>query len=357
MSKKMMRFLLRSHILLSMKWGIYLLKGGNLVLLVLTVLACCAPYEAVQSTLIIPILGLTYPAFILTHAVFVILWVLMRSQWCILSILAIVIGQVCNPQVLNLAFANDPTVPETISIANLNAQFLIDINENELGSKAIKDMLDVDILCLQECNEDTKYDIREHMSFPYGLDDDITTVSMLSKYPILSYGQVGDATNPVNVIWWANVLIDSDTIRVYSSHLESNRISGEIPLHVVIVEEDEINLGAYFGILKHYSKFAKYRIRQAQEIKVHIANCPYPVIVCGDMNDSPMSRMYKILSSEMQDTWFAGGFGFRTTFDTWVPGMRIDHIFASEDWNIAHYKVKSVSFSDHHIVRTVLKLK
>lgn len=357
MSKKMMRFLLRSHILLSMKCGIYLLKGGNLVLLVFTVLACCAPYEAVQSTMIIPILGLTYPAFILTHAVFVILWVLMRSKWGILSLLAIVIGQVWNPQVLNLSFADDSIALGTISIANFNAQFLMDINENELGSNAIKDMLDVDILCLQECNEDTKNDIRTHMSFPYGLDDDITTVSILSKYPILSHGQVGGPTNPVNVIWWANVLIGSDTIRVYSSHLESNRISGEIPLHVVIVEEEEINLGAYFGILKHYSKFSKYRIRQAQEIQAHIANCPYPVIVCGDMNDSPMSRMYKILSSEMQDTWFAGGFGFRKTFDTWVPGMRIDHIFASEDWDISHYKVKPVSFSDHHIVRTALKLK
>jgi len=330
---------------------------SNLLLGSITCIAWLSPYGFAQETLVIPILGLIYPALLLVHVVFIAIWALLRSKWLGLSLFMLILSQAIHPQVFGIVNSTHTLTAEGIGIATFNTQFLFQEKYGATRDAEIVRYLDAPILCLQECNKATVDYVTGLIDFPYIDYDSSTTIAILSKYPILASGQVNKPSNPANVIKWLDLLIGKDTIRLYNAHLESNRISGEIPKDVVIVANEQVNLAAYFGILKHYVKFSNYRIIQAMEIKTHMSDCKYPVIICGDMNDSPMSRVYGVLSEDMQDTWYAGGFGFGNTHDTWVPGMRIDLIITSKDWNVLNYKRHPVDFSDHSIITTQLKLK
>ena len=187
MSQKIMRFLLRSHILLPMKRIKMLLIVGNIALVLATLLALCAPYEAFQGSGIAPILGLTYPAMLIAHGVFALLWGILRSKWFVLSLLMIAMGQILYPQVLKIWKPFYGEVSETLHIATFNAQFisLSNSNGNVQISGEIEAYLDADILCLQECSSATKEFVLQNTEFPHAIHYVHTTVALLSKYPIL----------------------------------------------------------------------------------------------------------------------------------------------------------------------------
>jgi vancomycin resistance protein VanJ len=55
-----------------------------------------------------------------------------------------------------------------------------------------------------------------------------------------------------------------------------------------------------------------------------------PVILCGDLNTPPNSRMYRELESRLTDSFSASGQGLGLSFMRSIPMVRIDHIFLGE---------------------------
>ena len=55
------------------------------------------------------------------------------------------------------------------------------------------------------------------------------------------------------------------------------------------------------------------RSKQAEAIAQHIENSPYPVIVCGDFNDTPVSYTYRMMKTGLKDAFRQSGFGFGGT--------------------------------------------
>lgn len=43
------------------------------------------------------------------------------------------------------------------------------------------------------------------------------------------------------------------------------------------------------------------RGKQAERIHQHILKCPYPILVCGDFNDTPASYTYSVISPYLKD--------------------------------------------------------
>lgn len=86
---------------------------------------------------------------------------------------------------------------------------------------------------------------------------------------------------------------------------------------------------------------AEWLVRVAQDL---------PLVVCGDFNSSPLSRLYRKLSRDMQDVQC----GSPRRLSTWparLPFWRIDHVFASRDLSVLGARVVdgtlSRSASDH----------
>jgi endonuclease/exonuclease/phosphatase (EEP) superfamily protein YafD len=75
---------------------------------------------------------------------------------------------------------------------------------------------------------------------------------------------------------------------------------------------------------------------------------PYPIILCGDFNDTPTSFTYKQLSEGLNDSFANAGLGIGQTYNGKFPALRIDYILYSPELEIVNFKTSEVSLSDHY---------
>jgi endonuclease/exonuclease/phosphatase family metal-dependent hydrolase len=98
-----------------------------------------------------------------------------------------------------------------------------------------------------------------------------------------------------------------------------------------------------------------FRARQARTVAAHIRECPYPVIVSGDFNDTPISYTYHILDKQLKDAFSEAGFGISNTYNGFIPLFRIDYVLYSRRFNAISYQCDPIELSDHFPVVAVLE--
>jgi len=83
----------------------------------------------------------------------------------------------------------------------------------------------------------------------------------------------------------------------------------------------------------------------------NIEECPYPSILTGDFNDTPLSYTYNRLLRGRKDSFVEAGSGFAATFSMFRPLLRIDYILVPEECEVKTHDVDDgTSFSDHYPV-------
>jgi len=107
-------------------------------------------------------------------------------------------------------------------------------------------------------------------------------------------------------------------------------------------------------ISKINSAFIK-RGYQTDIITEHINDSPYPVIICGDLNDTPTSYAYRILSKGLKDAFTGSGKGFGITYaGENFPAFRIDYILHDDMFNAVNFTRNKISLSDHYPISSIL---
>ena len=96
------------------------------------------------------------------------------------------------------------------------------------------------------------------------------------------------------------------------------------------------------------------RARQVREIKKVIDSTPYPVIICGDFNDTPLSYSYQQLRGDFDDAFVVSGTGFGRTYIGKLPSYRIDHILYSNLFDSFDFQANDFRASDHLPVSCLL---
>jgi endonuclease/exonuclease/phosphatase family metal-dependent hydrolase len=168
-------------------------------------------------------------------------------------------------------------------------------------------------------------------------------IAIFSRFPILQSGEISFTGNTQNQAIFADVVINTDTVRIYNLHLQS--------MHI-----DDNHMISYHGDLKDgvknlYSRL-KYgfiqRSQQVRSIKNHIKKCRYRIIVCGDLNDLPYSYSYHQLKSILKNSFTSVGRGFGFTYNGNLPFLRIDNQFYSENIKANSFvTMRNIRFSDH----------
>jgi len=176
-------------------------------------------------------------------------------------------------------------------------------------------------------------------------------IATFSSYPIINKGVIS-FNNTLNACIFTDIKFNEDTIRVYNNHLQSihlgNRSYAYLDSIRLRYNEEQINE------LKDISNrlrdaFIK-RARQAERISVHIHGSPYPVIVCGDFNDTPSSFTYYKIRKNLSDAFVESGSGFGNTYSGRFPSFRIDYILHHKDINSIYFKRIRTDLSDHYPV-------
>jgi len=89
----------------------------------------------------------------------------------------------------------------------------------------------------------------------------------------------------------------------------------------------------------------------------HIYDCPYPVVLAGDFNDTPVSYAYNQTRKYLTDSFVESGSGVGCTYIGDFPSFRIDYVFHSEEIESANYTTLDYHFSDHKPVYCKLRIK
>jgi endonuclease/exonuclease/phosphatase family metal-dependent hydrolase len=208
-----------------------------------------------------------------------------------------------------------------------------------------------DILCLQEFSPVDRIDFSQFRHKYIDLEGNKNKYgqAIYSKFPILNKGIIS-FPNSSNKVIFADIKRNEDTIRVYSMHLQSVKISTEI-------QQENIDEAKSKFIFKRISAAFSEQQQQAELIKEHVDQCKLPKIICGDMNNSAFSYVYRLIKGDLKDAFEEAGVGFGKSYNFKYYPARIDYFLVEKDFEVKQYRSLENFFqSDHFPLITRLAL-
>lgn len=153
------------------------------------------------------------------------------------------------------------------------------------------------------------------------------------------------------------MLKGEDTIRVFNIHLQSLRFSRANLKYIddPTIEEDK-TLKESKSILGKFKRGFLKRQIQADRIRAEVDKSPYPVILAGDFNDLPNSYACQTIGGNMKNAFVEKGAGLGRSFTGISPVLRIDNIFAGNEFGIKQYQLVKKKLSDHFPILADLQL-
>ena len=340
----------------------YSLKTGflfplNLFISAITVLLYYTPHIPPSELWVAAFLPLLIPAFIILNLAFAIYWLFKNRRKALLSFIVIIAGYGFISRTVAFTFHKEKTgglkiISYNVRVFNAYAH-LQDENKNS-SRKMIQWLVSADaqVLCLEEFYNERKSDIYNAIaklnkkypyyhyvpSFVYPDSNSSFGMAIFSKVPLVNSGYLKLNARSNNQIIFADIVFQNDTIRIYNMHLQS-----------MSIEDKELSIsgGRWKQILEKLKKGAIQRTSQIKALDAHIGNCPYPVIVCGDLNDTPYSYSYQMLRKQLNNSFEKAGNGMGFTYNGKLY-LRIDQQFASPLLKISNFTTHNeIKFSDH----------
>lgn len=356
---------------------------ANSILAFIFLLSCLSPWLDPQKWWVISFLGLGFPFLLFLNLLCITGWVIiMRPRYALISGISLLFG--IRSILLIFAFHGDTGFdyarrPGTIRVVTWNVARFIELkrNNNTGSQKRLKmfDLIaqqDADVLCLQEfhTSTDTSYYNNiapiQALGYPYyyfSFDEDgdnhYYSSIIFSRIPFVDTGRVRypRPTLP-DVLMYADLKLGNDTLRIYTTHLQSNQF-GKFDydrIRKIRSGEDSMVANSKSIIGKLQKGYARRSIQAAVAREV-MDNTPYPYLVCADLNDVPNSHTYGTVRGNMQDAFLQKGFGIGRTFAGISPTLRIDYIFAGPEFRINQFNRVVKFLSDHFMLVADLELK
>lgn len=361
----------------------WLVKAVTVMVATATAAAAWASLFDPQPFWPVSLLGLSLPFLFIFNLFFVGWWAIARSKTVVIPLTAMLLTLIRLPLIYQSGNEPEATRNDTskVKVLSFNVRLFDWYNwtKNKETRRTILGFLEeqkADIYCFQEfftsdrpgfdnfSSIQTFSKIRyAHTEYPIKLyGTDYHGMATFSRHPIVGKGKVDIETGSksTNMCLYTDIKIGKDTIRVYNFHLQSVRL--DVPDYKFIEDlgqnpEEADKMSRTRNILRRIKNGNIRRARQAELISDHIDSSPYPVIVCGDMNDTPLSYTYRLASEGLNDAFRESGKGFGFTYAGPIPGLRIDYIFHSPELASSGFTTWYRKFSDHYPVSADIFLK
>jgi endonuclease/exonuclease/phosphatase family metal-dependent hydrolase len=340
------------------------LRKLNLWVVFFTLLAYAAPYISPAKVSLFLFFGLAFPWLLLANVIFILLWSVSQMRFWWFSTVTLLVGWTHLTAVFGVNFWKNTEggikTENTVRVLTYNvAEFVVPYNKDKFAARnALNGFFkaqNADIICLQEGEEfndnamariATSFPVLS--SYPYQSRQQGNQIVIYSRFPIINEGKLeGEKTG--NGCNFADVQIGINKIRVFSLHLTSNKVSGmanDLAKKGEISDDDSwLEIGR---MLKRVRRTGILHTREAEYIASNIQQSPYPVIVCGDFNEIPVSYAYKTLSRGLSDAFQESAFGFSSTYNGRIPALKIDNILMSSTIEARDCQIYNVKYSDHY---------
>jgi endonuclease/exonuclease/phosphatase family metal-dependent hydrolase len=319
--------------------------------------------------------GLAYPYLLLVNIILVIIWAMLLKFEALISVVVIAIGFTHFSNYIKLSKPS-PDKTNTFKILSYNLRlFNYFENKNSPGSeKEILEFLKAqkpDILCLQEflvlgdpAQKDTaiktalggKY--YSHVKVLGSGKNRFYGIATFSKFPIVRKGEIiHPGSSSLSI--YTDVLIRKDTFRIYNNHLQSFRLKRmeRSFIEEMTAPDDKETLDEVKILSVSLKKGFVMRALQAQVVKDHINRSPFPVIVAGDFNDTPVSYSYRKIRKGLNDSFVTSGYGAGFTYKGNYPPNRIDYILYDNALISMNFEIIRVRYSDHYPIVAYFRKK
>lgn len=340
----------------------FLLIPFTIVIVIFTTIGFLATRISPIELGITSFAGLLLPISLFIDLILCLYWGVRKKGWIILPIGAILL----NIGYITAIFRYSTTEfqeskGEKIKIVTYNV-FGFQCTSSKLFQREIAEFLEkenADIVCFQEYCETRCID-RDSMKtllkfMPYqvlfrtsGKADIPYGVAIFSRYPIIRAEAI-PFNSKVNGAGWCDLRLPEDTIRLFNLHLQTTHFNQKIRkylnLRTLGHEKEAVN-----NSINVLQENFKRRALQTEKVRRIIDTTRYPVIICGDFNDTPGSYTYHHLKGKYKDGFKEAGEGYAYTFQGIKQLLRIDYIIYSKEFRGISYKSPSLVWSDHNPV-------
>ena len=366
---------------------------GKLLLIIVTILSAvgllfsfAAKFLPPSFSSTVAYCGLFFPYLLIVNFILTIVWLVLDYTWALVPVVAILINVNNIDKHFQFRSIEKPEVcVNCLKVMSYNAKAfnIYKSDQKSLNRQVIHFLQNEkpDILCIQEYSYDhsgkSGFNSTEAIINALNIKDNERThkimlpyknklgyqfgMAIFSKYRIIDGGFVETEDSTSNKSMYVDIRFNSDTLRIYNIHLASMHLDStdyETGKALWAGSYDSSFNDKASRLSKKISMAYVLRQHQAKAIQKHISECPYPVILCGDFNDTPASFSYNKLMHGLKDSFRSSGKGTGTTYVGGnFPAYRIDYIAHDKQFNDFQYTVcKDLTVSDHYPIYTYISI-
>lgn len=254
----------------------------------------------------------------------------------------------------------DLSQARALKVLSFNSETFPTNSRNGFDASPLK----ADIACFQEYSPNRQiehqYAAKIEKLTCFDQDREIG-LALFSQYPVVNqYSRLWSKPNhpEINGFICADIAYGADTIRVVNVHLWSMGVRTNQAVDALKAGD----LGRFslelIDTFQRLKEGFKNRNAQLEEVESYVVGSRYPVIICGDFNETPIGYSYGKLSQNFTNAFEEAGHGLGFTLNRHPYWVRIDQQFVSSAWSIKTCQTLSgISFSDHFPVVAEYVLK
>ena len=341
-----------------------MVAGANIATIILMVLVGYSDRLNPADHPVLACVGMTFPFFLLINMLFLFFWLIFKIRMAWIPVLGYLLAYVPINIYMPIHLRTSNLPEGAIKLISYNVCEYGGNYKYEWGFEKVRDYLfeeDPDIVCLQEdvdtwrrycfihCQKKFAYNDTVKLGNP----DNVNGVGIHTRFPIIRrelipYRSVANGS----AAWYLQV--GSDTLLVINNHFEGTHLSfedretykeilkGDLKGDTVRTESKKL--------LVTLAESAAKRAPQIQAVRRYVEeHRQYPIILCGDFNDNPISYSRHEMAEVLNDCFTSTGRGLGLSYNQKGIHFRIDHIFCSDDIQPYNCQIDNkMDASDHY---------
>ncbi len=340
-----------------------ILSRINAFFALLLLLSYTAPHLPADFFWPVGLLGLAYPAFLLVNMVFAVFWLVLRSRFLLISLVVILVGWNHIGNHIRVFPASEKPIPDS-SFRMMSYNVQSTSGNKHLTSRAeifkTADKANADVLLFQELYFTPEEFNSYSQSYPNLQNTKVvnhhegSNLLTVSRFRSINKGIISGEGSVFAL--FSDLLVYEDTLRIYNIQLASNYLDEEKSIFDQGFQlNDPESQKQASSIIRKLKRGYQTRTAEVQVLTSHIQESPYPVLLGGDLNDTPMSYAYhQIRSAGLKDAFKKNRkAGMSNTHNENLPPIRIDYILHDEKYKTLSYTCISESASDHFPVTAI----
>ena len=353
-----------------------------IVILALLLVGCAySDHLSPEKNVLFAYAGLIFPFVLLLNIFLCIYWIIAK-KWLLFFLLLAALAICWKPVSIFCPLhvkTNDLPQNDLVKVLSYNVMsFAYKDHTKESPNSIIQYIAEseADIVCLQEYmvsagpNLMSSHDVAKALPmYPYIAEIFFSSphhkkvrygLALLSKFPIVSSEKISfPSTENGSAIHELD--IHGKRVTIVNNHLESFRLTAEDrSKYSDIISNIRFEmLDEFRGVVQQkLGQAFRIRAKQAERLAEEIRKSGRSyTIVCGDLNDTPISYTRRTIQGLLKDAYTETGMGLGISYNKNFFYFRIDHIFHSSNMDAYHCRVDSrIKLSDHYPIYCYLKL-